>query len=70
MKRLKTWKSFILNESVDILPVGTKIIFCGKYCEIVSHKSTHHNDIYYLVRYRDGQEEFIVPVDKRIEVVK
>lgn len=68
MRKIKSWKLF---ESVDeILPVGTKIKFCGKDCEIVSHKATHHNDIYYLVRYLNGQEEFIVPRDKRIEVVK
>ncbi len=66
MKRIKSWMLF---ESVEILPIGTKIKFCGKDCQIVSHKATHHNDIYYLIRYLNGQEEFIVPADKRIEIV-
>ena len=66
MKRIKSWMLF---ESVEILPVGTKIKFCGKDCEIVSHRSNHHNDIYYLIKYRDGSEEYIVPRDKRIELI-
>jgi len=63
-------KSFTLFESSDdILPVGTKIKFDNKDCQIVSHRFTHHNEIYYLIRYSDGREDFIVPKDKRIEIV-
>lgn len=67
MKRIK---SFQLFESLDkVLPVGTKLRFSGKDCQIVSHKSTINNEIYYLIRYLDGSEEFIVPKDKRIEII-
>lgn len=67
MKKIKSWRLF--ESFDDILPVGTKIKFVGRDCQIVLHKATHHNDIYYLVRYLDGQEDWIVPRDKRIEVI-
>mgnify|MGYP000247495062 CR=1 FL=1 len=65
MRYIKTFESW----SNDILPVGTKIKFDGKDCEIINHKSNVHNDIFYLIRYSDGQEEFVAPKDKRIEKV-
>ncbi len=65
MRYIKTFESW----STDILPVGTKIKFAGKDCEIVDPKSNFNNEIFYLIRYRDGQEEFVVPRDKRIEIL-
>lgn len=65
MRYIKTFESW----STDILPVGTKIKFASKECEIVDHKSNFHNEIFYLIRYKDGFEEFIVPRDRRIETL-
>lgn len=67
MKNIKSWKLF---ENLNrVLPVGTKIKFAGKECEIVAHKPTMHNEIYYQIRYKDGFEEVIVSLDKRIEII-
>ena len=67
MKRIKSWNLFESQEV--ILPVGTKIRFCGKLCQIVAHKATMHNEIYYLIKYEDGFQEVIIPRDKRIEMI-
>lgn len=65
MKYLKLFENF--SGDVTILPVGTKIKFAGNDCEIIQHKASINNDVYYLIRYKDGSQEFIVPRDKRIK---
>lgn len=67
MRKIKSWKLF--EDLNRVLPIGTKIKFNGKDCEIVAHRPTMHNEIYYQIRYRDGFEEVIVPLDKRIELI-
>ena len=58
----------IINENLsgEILPVGTKINFNGKNCEIIAHKSNINNEIFYLIRDENGNEEYVIPRDKRI----
>lgn len=72
---IKDWKKFNedLNTSIDstdltnqIIPVGTKIKFSGKDCQIISHW-TKHGDTFYQIRYTNGDEEFVVSRDNRIE---
>jgi hypothetical protein len=70
MKHLKIFENFFdgRNDDPYILPIGTEIKFDGRDCEIIQHKSNIHNEIFYLIRYKDnGSEEVIVPRDKRIE---
>lgn len=65
MNHIKIFENFL--EDITILSVGTKIKFAGNDCEIIQHKASINNEVFYLIRYKDGSEEFIVPRDKRIE---
>jgi len=63
-------KKFI-NEDFDnkLIPVGSKIQFNGKDGEVIEYKTNLNNEIFYLIRYNDGSEEYAVPRDKRIKSI-
>lgn len=55
----------------DFIPKGTRIKFNGRDAEVIAFEANPYQEVSYTIQYDDnGEKDYIVGGDKRIEIKK